>query len=476
MTSREKWPFPVLLASHWLSLLGTVLITTAGILWLLVLAHEVRGNASNPYIGIVLFVVLPIVFIAGLLLIPLGVYLARRSLRDDLSRVSDRGTALRRLATFLVPATILNIMIGAHLTYEGVEYMETEAFCGQSCHVMKPQFTAHRDSSHSRVLCVDCHVAPGAMGWVEAKTAGTRQLVEVVLDNYPRPIPSAIETNRLVPAAETCEKCHWPEKLIGSKLRVVSNFADDEGNTATRTVLMMKVGGKGAGIHGAHFGQGVSLRFAATDAKRQTIPWVEYRDTRKGVSRTYTATGSSANEIEKLPKHEMQCTDCHNRPTHTFELPERAVDRAMASGELSATLPFLRKKTIEVLKADYKTGEEAASRIPEAIRSFYRSSFAEISRARSAEVEKAADVVLALYRRNVFPDLKVTWGTYPNNLGHTDFPGCFRCHDEAHTSADQKTITQDCSACHDVLAADEPAPEILKTLGLADALGLAQGK
>ena len=82
--------------------------------------------------------------------------------------------------------------------------------------------------------------------------------------------------------------------------------------------------------------------------------------------------------------------------------------------------------------------------------------------------------MLAIYNRNVFPDLKVTWGTYPNNLGHTDFPGCFRCHDSSHTAADGKTISQDCNACHEPLAMEETAPEILKTLGIADRLSGAQ--
>ena len=82
------------------------------------------------------------------------------------------------------------------------------------------------------------------------------------------------------------------------------------------------------------------------------------------------------------------------------------------------------------------------------------------------DIARAADSVVSIYNRNVFADLKVTWGTYVNNLGHTDFPGCFRCHDEAHATSDKKTITQDCGVCHNALAVDEPAPEVLKTLGL----------
>ena len=128
--------------------------------------------------------------------------------------------------------------------------------------------------------------------------AGTRQLVEVVFNTYPRPIPSAMESHRLVPSNETCENCHWPGKYTGSKLRVIPNFAEDEANTATRTVLMMKIGGAGnGGIHGAHFGPGISLRFASSDAKRQTLPWVEYRDSGKGIARTYMAQGAYSPRI-----------------------------------------------------------------------------------------------------------------------------------------------------------------------------------
>ena len=477
MTLRGNRPIAVLLTSHWLSLLGTGLVTTAGILWLFVLPQQVRGHVSNPYVGIILFLILPIVFIAGLILIPIGAILARRRVQAGVMAEADRGAAIRRLATFLVLTTFVNVVIGAQLTYQAVEYMETRSFCGQSCHVMKPEFTAARNSSHARLGCVDCHVAPGATGWLESKMAGTRQLVEVVLNSYPRPIPSAIESHRLVPANETCENCHWPGKFTGSKLRVISNFAEDETNTATRTVLMMKVGGEGSGgIHGAHFGPGVSLRFASADAKRQTIPWVEYSNKTAGTSRTYVAQGAAPGEIEKLPKYGIQCIDCHNRPTHTFELPERAVQQAMAAGEIPPTLPFIRKKGVEVLKTEYKSSDEAGARIPEAIQAYYRSSYAELARNQSADIKKAGDALVSIYNQNVFPDLKVTWGTYPNNLGHTDFPGCFRCHDDGHASSDQKSITQDCAACHEMLAVEEPSPEILKTLGWAGPTAALQRK
>jgi hypothetical protein len=61
--------------------------------------------------------------------------------------------------------------------------------------------------------------------------------------------------------------------------------------------------------------------------------------------------------------------------------------------------------------------------------------------------------------------MKVTWGTYINNIGHEDFLGCFRCHDGNHNSADGRTITQDCNACHSILAMEETNPAILAQLG-----------
>lgn len=189
--------------------------------------------------------------------------------------------------------TFLNAVIGSQITYRAVEHMETVQFCRQTCHVMKPEFTAHQRAPHQQVACVSCHVEPGATGWLKSKMAGTRQLMRVVLNNYPRPIESAMETNRLAPASETCEQCHWRGKEIPSRLRVIPKYKDDETNSLSYTVLMMHVGGgHSGGIHGAHMAPGVHVRYAAADRKRQTIFWVEYRNDNAGVARQYVASGA----------------------------------------------------------------------------------------------------------------------------------------------------------------------------------------
>lgn len=470
MTVASNRPSWFLLTQHWLSLLGCALLATALISWLFVLPLQLRGHASNPYVGIIAFLILPLIFFAGLILVPIGVYISKHRIREGFAQPAfDRHTALRRIAWFFGITTVLNILIGTQITYRAVSYMDTPQFCGSSCHTMAPQFAAYQNSPHSRVECVECHVAPGAAGWVNSKANGLRQLFQTVSGTAPRPVPSALASNRLVPSRETCENCHWPQNLTGVRLRIISKYAEDEPNTRTQTVLLMMVGGNRIpGIHGAHFGPGIHIRFAASDPERQTIPWIEYGNTETGTVRTFVSPEAAKDLASNMPKFEMQCVDCHNRPTHTFELPDRAMDRALALGEIPVTLPFVKKQAVELLKKNYATRQEAAAHIPLAFASFYQQNFADISAARSEDIRQAGKAILAIYNRNIFPELKVAWGTYPNNLGHTDFPGCFRCHDGSHTASDGQSITQDCSTCHQPLAIDEASPEILKTLGISD--------
>ncbi len=467
MPDSEDRPILIALTSHSISMLGTALVTLAGISWLFALPLNIRGHVSSPYIGMLLFVAIPIVFFAGLALIPVGIALAKRRVGETFGTVQDRRAAWRRAGIFFGVMTIANLIIGSQLSYRAVEHMDTVQFCGQTCHVMKPEFTAHQLPAHQAVECASCHVAPGASGWLQAKMSGTRQLFDVVFNSYPRPIESAMESNRLVPSIQTCERCHARELDVGSRLRVLTKYKDDESNSRSETVLMMLVGGgRAGGIHGAHMGPGVRIRYSTGDKKRQTIPLVEYRNSATGTTRTFVAAGAKPESLRSLPSFEMQCADCHNRAAHSFQVPDRAVDDAMAHGRISADLPFIKKTGVALIKADYKSEEEAGRKIPAGLVSFYRQKYPNVYLKKAAAIDTAAQSLLALYKNNVFPDLKVTWGTYPNNLGHTDYPGCFRCHDESHVAAGKKTITQDCGTCHQALAVDEASPEVLKTLGI----------
>ena len=470
---RERLSPLVYLSNNPLSLAGVVLVTAAAVFWIFLLPVSVPGEMEHPYIGILAFLLLPAVFFAGLALIPFGIYRRwRREKRRGLYPSSFppldlRHPELRQLLTFVLAATAVNIVIASQTTYRAVTYMDSPGFCGRTCHtVMQPEFTAYQNSPHSHIECVKCHIGPGASWFVRSKLAGAGRVFAVALHAYPRPIPAPVQNLR--PAREICEACHWPQYPGDDHLQVITKFAADEANTATKTVLLMHIGEGGrreVGIHGAHLG-GVLIEYGYSDRDRQKIPWVRYTSG-DGRSTVYLASGADSAAAQRLPRQIMDCMDCHNRPAHTFDLPDRALDRALAAGDISAALPFAKKQGLEVLQRPYGSTEEAALAIPSLFEQYYKEQYPQIYAARRAEVSRSGRALAAIFNRNVFPAMRVTWGTYPNNIGHTDFPGCFRCHDDQHLAAGGRKIPQDCSSCHNLLAIDDPAPQILAELGLA---------
>jgi nitrate/TMAO reductase-like tetraheme cytochrome c subunit len=465
------------LSQNTLSLIGVVLTTSSAITLIGFWIYDfMLPGPPHPYVGILLFLILPGVFLLGLTLIPPGIILRRHKLRSagELPSVYpaiDLKTPLvRNGLLFVGVATFLNVMIFGFASYRGVSYMDTTTFCGQTCHtVMAPEFSAYQNSPHSRVECVECHIGPGAGWFVRSKLSGLRQVFAVTFKTYSRPIPSPVKYLR--PARETCEVCHWPQRFTGDKFLVKTDYKEDEKNTPLTTALLLKVGGRtrqgAVGIHGRHLDEGSRIRYISTDEQRQVIPVVYYTDDKgKTIEFVSTDIKVSKEELAKGEKRVMDCIDCHNRPTHAFELPENAVDLRMSRGLISPDLPYIRKKAVELLKAGYPDRDTAKSKIVEGLNSYYRTAYPEIYNTKRALVEQAADHVAGIYLRNIFPEMKVTWGVHPNNLGHNDFPGCFRCHDGSHTSADGQTISNDCTACHNLLAVQEEKPKILADLGM----------
>ncbi|MGB7844445.1 MAG: NapC/NirT family cytochrome c [Candidatus Acidiferrum sp.] len=465
------------LSQNALSLIGVVLTTSSAITLIGFWIYDfMLPGPPHPYVGILLFLMLPGVFLLGLILIPIGILVRRHELRvaGELPSVYpaiDLQTPIvRNGLLFVGVASISNIMIFGFASYRGVSYMDSTTFCGQTCHtVMAPEFSAYQNSPHSRVECVQCHIGPGAGWFVRSKLSGLRQVYAVTFKTYSRPIPSPVKYLR--PARETCEVCHWPQRYSGDKFVVKTNYKEDEKNTPLTTALVLKLGGRtwqgAVGIHGHHLDEGSRIRYISTDERRQVIPVVYYTDDKgKTIEFISTDIKVTKQELEKGEKRVMDCIDCHNRPTHEFELPENAVDLRMSRGLVSPDLPYIRKKAVELLKADYPDRETAKSKIIDGITSYYRTTYPLVYNTKRALVEQAADNVTGIYLRNVFPEMKVNWGVHPNNLGHNDFPGCFRCHDGSHTSADGQTITNDCTACHNLLAMQEENPKVLTELGM----------
>ena len=480
---RENWVRPALFfGNNPISLTGGAITTASGITMIGYWVTELVGRPNaNPYLGIIFFLILPMLFILGLVLIPVGVFHRRKALQRvgqvpaEFPKVDFNDRIFRHGVDIVILATIVNLLVVSVASYRGASYMDSPQFCGQSCHVMHPEYTAYKISAHSHVACVDCHIGSGAESYFEAKVNGTKQLIEVtthpfahfapkLIPDYPTPIESPVKSLR--PARDICEGCHTPAKFIGDKLIVKSSFADDAQNTETQTVIVLHLGGQDSlshltGIHGVHLGH---IEYIATDPTRTTIPWVQRRNP-DGSETVYAATALKG-AMPQGERRVMDCIDCHNRAAHTFVTAEEAINRAMADGSISPSLPWVHKEGLALLKADYANQDQARAQIPAQLEAFYRSGNPQVLATQADLVKKAGDELFLLYSQNVFPDMKVTWGTHPNHIGHMDYPGCFRCHDGDHVAKDGASITQDCSACHNLLAVDEAKPKVLSDLGI----------
>ncbi len=447
--------FLALLLRHPLSLFGVGLTTVSALLFLALSLLDALGYLTNPYLGLVVFVTLPILFIVGLVLIPVGDMLRRRKPTAEGAearwpRLDLNDPTQRRIAGVLLVATLGNAVILSMGTVGGIHYMESPQFCGQVCHeVMEPQFASHQGSPHARVTCAACHVGSGAAPFIETKLRGTRQLYGVVTNRFPRPIRAPAAERR--PARDTCENCHWPEKFHGDKLLEAREYAEDETNTETVTLVRLHVGGGSerlgvaTGIHW-HMNLHNAIEYLPADGEQGTIPYVKLTD-RDGNVNEYFAEGVARDSGTGRDLRRMDCMDCHNRAAHAFAAtPEQAVNHAMALGRISKDLPFIRREAAAALKEAYTSRDEAASEIAARLTGFYHRSDPDL--AASDAVARAIRVTQDLWAANIFPRMNVNWGTYGSQIGHTDAAGCFRCHDDSHKTDDGAVIRQDCETCH----------------------------
>jgi len=444
--------------------LGIFMATAAGLLMILLMIIDMIKGIHSPYLGVLVFFILPVFFMAGFVLVGWGILDEHRRRRKgavervpkfpvlDLNVPGHMMRFLIYMGGAVAAALILTI-----LAYEAYHFTESLTFCGELCHVvMEPEAKASQNSPHARVTCAGCHVGPGAGWYVKSKLSGLRQVAAVLLKSYPKPIPPAIQ--HLRPARETCEKCHWPEKFYGSKLKVRTHFGFDEKNTPEDVSMLIKIGGgqsvsdeEGSGIHW-HMLSEDKVTFKAADPALQVIPvvWEEHAD---GTVTEYRLEGYEEHDSDEDGGHGderrvVDCVVCHNRPTHIYLSPQKSMDQALVEGAIDIKLPFIKKKGVEVLVEEYETKGEAYIAISEGIWEFYRENYPDLAIEMLAEIEEAVEVIQEIYDMNFFPNMKVSWKEYPDNIGHRDFPGCFRCHDGKHVSEDGKVISRDCVICH----------------------------
>jgi hypothetical protein len=147
----------------------------------------------------------------------------------------------------------------------------------------------------------------------------------------------------------------------------------------------------------------------------------------------------------------MDCVDCHNRPSHIYVPPDRAVDEALLGGKLDASLPYIKRQAVEALAKPYATTDEALAAIGTDLPAFYNAYYPAVVAEKRDAIDGAVTEIRRIYQTYFFPEMRVNWQTHPDNLGHYYFQGCFRCHDGKHVSDSGRVISNDCNACHTVL-------------------------
>jgi nitrate/TMAO reductase-like tetraheme cytochrome c subunit len=387
----------------------------------------------------------------GIFLVVLGAWLERRrqpragfvtTVQIDFANPRDR----RILGLFILGGLGFLILsaVGSYQTYH---FTESVQFCGETCHtVMQPENVAYHNGSHARVACVECHIGAGATWFVKSKMSGSYQVYAVLADKYSRPIPTPVKNLR--PAQETCEQCHWPRKFVGNLDRTYNYFLTDATNTPYSVRLLLKVGGADpthgpvGGIHW-HMSVANKIEYVAADEARQKIPYVRMTDPRGVV--TEFRSPKFTNPVSEAQIRRMDCIDCHNRPAHIFATPIDAVNLAISIGKIDRSLLYIKTNAVEVLAKHYRTREEALQGIATTLASRYPG---------DPRIHPTIDAVQEIFTNNFFPEMNTDWRSHPSNLGHKDWPGCFRCHDGEHKTADgRRTIkANDCTACHIILA------------------------
>lgn len=458
------------LAVNYISLtgIGLILLCLANMFFLLLI--DIASGSQNPYYGVISFLVLPIFIALGGVLVAIG--MVRESIRRrklppgqpvETPAILAKLKTSRPLVGFLLfMSSVGFLLLSSAGSYRAYKFTESEHFCGQVCHAMQPEYNAYKVSPHARVECAECHVGPGASWYIRSKMSGMRQVYASIFDDFERPIPSPVENLR--PAQQTCERCHWPEKFFDAKLKVFNHFGYDEKNTPNQIRMLVKIGGGSpttgmtSGIHW-HMNVNNEVSYFDKGGQRQDIPYIRVKDA-QGRIIEYTAKDSKPEEFSNSPLRKMDCIDCHNRPTHIFQPPDRAIDDLLMTKTMDASLPFIKQYAVEAITKDYKTTREGLEGIATFIGSTYETKHPEVFKEKGAAIKQAVTDIQQVFRINIVPEMKLNWEKHPDNIGHLYSSGCFRCHDGLHVSKEGRTISRDCESCHTILDQTNSLPKM----------------
>ncbi len=455
------------LSAHWLGKLGVALVTSSFLLFIFLELLRMLGLLTNAYMGLITYMTLPLLFILGLIMIPIGWWRTLKRTGLSSRQLLERRFPARELEANIYGSgvvgtilllTVLNLLFLGGGSARMLHFMDGAEFCGTACHsVMGPEWATYQASPHAHVDCVECHVGEGAQALIDAKLNGLWQIVSASFDLYERPIPTPV--HQLRPARETCEKCHWPEKFYGDRLKVIEHFAADETNTATFSTLSLKVGsgtGETGSIHW-HVAPENEVRYASVEDERKEMIWVEWLQP-SGEWKRYENQRRLGEPTGDEHARTLDCVDCHNRATHIYEDPDAGLDARFASGELDPDLPYLKREALGAILSNWSGVEAARDGVANAIRSFYRKEYPELSISKMASIERAVESLQGMMARNIHPGMNIGWGDYESHLGHEAGGGCFRCHNESMVDEAGQSIRYDCTLCHSILAQESSEP------------------
>ncbi len=476
---KRYYLFLQLLFMNWIGKAGTILATTAFISFFIFEGLSLVGVFKSAYTGIVTYFIIPMIFIVGLILLPIAWYKQKKETGTTLRHVFLEQLDAKEIGSQnfwekVIPVvfilTIVNVLFIVAAGSSAMHYMDESEFCGTACHtIMGPEWQVYNASPHSRVPCVDCHIGEGVQALAAAKLNGAWQAVAAMFDLYDKPIGTPIHNLR--PARETCGKCHWPEKHYGSKLVKINRYKEDEANTLQFTTLNLKVDasiGVGSGIHW-HIAAENEVRYSSLDDQRETMIWVEVKRA-DGEFHRYTNIHLADSVFTEIEPRVMDCVDCHNRATHVYEQPDAAMDLALAKGLIDPELPYIKREGLAAIMTEYPDKTTGLATIDERLAAFYAVEYPELE---NSNLRSSITAVKAIYDRNIHPKMKITWNTYPNHLGHkVEFgcfschnfmqheqsDGCFRCHNRHIVDEEGDYISDECTLCHSILSLGEEDP------------------
>jgi nitrate/TMAO reductase-like tetraheme cytochrome c subunit len=362
-----------------------------------------------------------------------------------------RRTLMLGTVTTLVVGAIALAVVGAG----GIvawEYSNSNAFCTNNCHAVHPEEPrAYAVYSHARVQCVECHM--GRLPTLQLMTLKAAHYHELLgmITGFKHPLTATT----LRPARDSCEGCHWPAVLHDDKVRTKVHYDTDAKNTETRTRLIVHTGGGEArekATRGIHWHIEQNVEYATDDEQKRTIPWVRITDN-DGKTTTYFDASSEVGraEMDNRPKRRMDCIDCHNAAGHPFRNPADRVDAAIQEGRIDQGLASIKARALTIIDKAAPLHGPMGSQISDFKKIIADAApKGDLKPDQQKAEEQFAQTMLQILELSEFEAKDLTWKSFPNHVGHKDFPGCFRCHDGKHFNEQGQAIRLQCTLCHDI--------------------------